>query len=106
MDDKEVWQALPNNVSGWHAGDGNHPDSINRNSIGIEVAFSMASDMNKKDKAIENAARLTADLMITEGIPIENVISHFDASGKYCPHDIFDRFGWNEFIVLVKSYLE
>ena len=30
-------------------------------------------------------------------ITIDNVITHKDASGKYCPHDIFDRYGLSLF---------
>ena len=32
-------------------------------------------------------------------ININNVITHRDASGKYCPHDIFDRYGIELFYV-------
>ena len=30
-------------------------------------------------------------------IDIENVISHKDTSGKHCPHDIFNRYGIENF---------
>jgi len=105
VDDEEIWQALPTSINGWHAGDGKDVFSYNRNSIGVEIAKSTAHNDLMKDNAIENAAKLTAYLMIENDIPIENVIAHNDASGKYCPHDIYDRYGWDNFIERVVSYL-
>lgn len=104
VDDEEVWQALPDNVNGWHAGDGSTLDSYNRNSIGVEIAKSTDHNDDLKDSAIDKAARLVAYLTEKHGIPIDNVITHHDASGKYCPHDIFDRYGWDNFIKLVNEY--
>ncbi|XMB86322.1 N-acetylmuramoyl-L-alanine amidase [Mycoplasmatota bacterium WC44] len=105
VDENEIWQALPEDVNGWHAGDGSEEDSYNRNSIAIEIARSTIHDDSIKDEAVNNAAKLAAYLMVKHDIPIENVITHHDVSGKYCPHDIFDRYGWDNFIELVNSYL-
>lgn len=103
VDEEEIWQALPEDINGWHAGDGSSENSYNRNSIGIEIAKSTIHNDGTKDGAIDNAARLVAYLMEKHGIPIENVITHHDVSGKYCPHDIFDRYGWDNFIKVVNE---
>ncbi|XMB67982.1 N-acetylmuramoyl-L-alanine amidase [Mycoplasmatota bacterium zrk1] len=105
VDDEEIWQALPVIVNGWHAGDGKDISSYNRKSIGIEIAKSTNHNDLVKDKAIDNAAKLTAYLINEHNIPLENVVTHNHASGKYCPHDIYDRYGWDNFIKRVSSYL-
>ena len=37
------------------------------------------------DKALDNARKLVRYLMKTYGIPKENLIRHYDVSGKLCP---------------------
>ena len=39
-------------------------------------------------------------------IPIEKVITHQAVTGKHCPHDILDRYGYDNFLNLVRSYLK
>ena len=58
VDDDSIYQSLPTNEVGWHAGDGN--GSGNMKSIGIEICVN--SDGNFK-RAVENAAWLTKHLM-------------------------------------------
>lgn len=53
VDDKQIYQHLPTNENGWHAGDGG--GSGNRESIGIEIAVNQDGDYNK---AVENAQKL------------------------------------------------
>ena len=89
VDDTGVYQAIPTTKASYHAGN----LTINNKSIGIEIAKSMLDDINKKNSSIDNAAILISLLMNYYDININNVITHRDASGKYCPHDIFDRYG-------------
>ncbi|XMB66872.1 DUF5011 domain-containing protein [Mycoplasmatota bacterium zrk1] len=103
VDENEVWQGMDTNYNAWHAGDGDGVNSYNRNSIGIEIAKSLTHDDETKDQATYNAAVLTARMMLEYNIPIENIITHYDASGKYCPHDIFDRYGFDRFKDLVQT---
>ena len=72
----------------------------NRNTISIEICNgsrsgkveSANSESNYfSDAAVQNALELAAYLMKKHGIPIENVVRHYDISGKYCPGII----GWN-----------
>ncbi len=101
VDDTSVYQAINLKYNAWHAGD----ISMNKKSIGIEVAKSTITDTEVKDKAIENAAKLTAVLMEYYDIPLSRVITHQDVTGKNCPHDILERYGWDNFKTLVSSYL-
>lgn len=93
VDETGVYQAIPTTKFAHHAG--NYP--INQKSVGVEIAKSMISDSKIKDKAIENAIMLIALLMYYYDITISKVITHQDASGKYCPHDILDRYGLERF---------
>ncbi|MEH7105097.1 N-acetylmuramoyl-L-alanine amidase [Bacillus velezensis] len=90
VDEKEVYQHLPLNENGWHAGDGNGPG--NRSSIGIEICEN--SDGNF-EKAVTNAQWLIKKLMKEQGISLSNVVPHKHWSGKQCPHKLLDR--WDSF---------
>lgn len=72
----------------------------NKNTISIEicngsrsgkVGSANSADNYFTDGAIQNALELAAYLMRKHNIPIENVVRHYDISGKFCPGVI----GWN-----------
>ncbi|XRJ15206.1 N-acetylmuramoyl-L-alanine amidase [Bacillus velezensis] len=90
VDDKEIYQHLPLNENGWHAGDGN--GTGNRKSIGIEICENSDGDF---EKAVANAQWLIKKLMKDQGISLANVVPHQHWSGKYCPHKLLDR--WDSF---------
>ena len=89
VDDNEVYQAIPLNKSAYHAGN----IDINKKSIGIEIAKSTSSNIEIKNKAINNSITLVTMLRKKYKLNISDVITHKDASGKHCPHDILDRYG-------------
>ena len=89
------------NYNAWHAGE----KTMNRQTIGVEIAKSKITDTEIKDKAIDNVAKLVAMLMKEHDIPIEKVITHQAVTGKHCPHDILDRYVYDNFLNLVRSYL-
>lgn len=89
VDDNEVYQAIPTSNWAYHAGN----YDINLKSIGIEIAKSKITDETIKNTAINNAVLLIKLLMNYYDINIDNVITHQDASGKICPHDIIERYG-------------
>ncbi|MEC2287302.1 N-acetylmuramoyl-L-alanine amidase [Bacillus velezensis] len=90
VDDKEIYQHLPLNENGWHAGDGN--GTGNRKSIGIEICENSDGDF---EKAVANAQWLIKKLMKEQGISLANVVPHQHWSGKYCPRKLLDR--WDSF---------
>jgi N-acetylmuramoyl-L-alanine amidase CwlA len=72
----------------------------NKNTVSIEICNGSRSgkvvqannpDLYFTDAAVQNALELAAYLMERYNIPIENVVRHYDISGKYCPGVI----GWN-----------
>lgn len=86
VDDKEIIEAVPVTEVAFHAGDG----IGNQYGIGIEICES--GDMKKTEA---HAIKLIAYLMKTYNIPIENVKTHKDFSGKECPRQILGH--WETF---------
>ena len=102
VDNVEVWQGLPLDRNGWHAGDG-ATGIGNRKYIGIEICYSKSGG-EKFHKAEDNAAQLIADMLKERNWGIDKVKKHQDFSGKYCPHRTLDL-GWDRFIKMVEAKL-
>lgn len=96
IDEKEIYQSIPTNEVGWHAGDGR--GTGNMQSIGIELCVN--SDGNF-EQTKQNAIWLIRYLMDKHDIPISNVVPHKHWSGKDCPHEILPN--WSTFINQIKS---
>ncbi|MEQ8155680.1 MAG: SH3 domain-containing protein [Clostridiaceae bacterium] len=96
VDHDSIIQALEDNWYGWHLGDKINPRVGNNNSIGIELCVNMDNDFSK---TLENGIALTKYLMKKYDISAENVIRHYDVTGKICPKMmIWDKpYLWNYF---------
>lgn len=112
VDDRDIVQFNPdirNNYT-WAVGDPKNTSTggaslygvcTNRNSVSIEMCSYLSSGWsarypnhegwNVTDKTVENARRIVKILMQEYDIPIENVVRHYDVSGKMCPGIV----GWN-----------
>lgn len=102
VDDRFIYQHLPLNENGWHAGDGVNGTG-NRQSIGIEICENSDGDRSLAEK---NAAWLTAGLLVNFSLTPERVKQHYDWSGKNCPRVLRGRSGgWSGFLSAVESYL-
>ncbi|MED2040637.1 S-layer homology domain-containing protein [Bacillus wiedmannii] len=99
VDDKEIYQHLPLNENGWHAGDGDGPG--NRESIAIEIAVNSDGDYNK---ALDNAKKLVAYLMKETGVSLNNIVKHQKWSGKNCPAIMITSGRWIPFVNGVEGY--
>lgn len=96
----QIYQHLPLNETGWHAGDWNGEG--NMTSIGIEICENMDGD---RRKAEDNAARLAAWLLQELELDINRVVQHYKWTGKDCPRVLRNRpGGWGEFIEAVQKY--
>lgn len=118
VDKDHIYQIVEDKNKAWHCGSKNgykHPDCRNENSIGIEVA-SVHPDKKSKtipaedpdwrfdDKAVDNTIDLTVELMKKYNIPIENVLMHYDVTGKICPAPFVNYPSkWSEFIGRVNA---
>ncbi len=100
IDDKEVVQAIEENRTAWHAGDGGSGKG-NRKGIGIEICYSKSGGP-RFIQAEKNAAKFIADGLKAKGWGIDRVKKHQDFSGKYCPHRTLDM-GWDRFLNMIKA---
>jgi N-acetylmuramoyl-L-alanine amidase len=97
-----VWQSVKDTDTAWHCGAKSYKHKIcrNSNSIGVEMCSRKDSKGKYyfKDETVKNATKLVKDLMKKYNIPIENVIRHYDVTGKNCPAPMVeDAKKWNEF---------
>jgi len=102
VDEKNVYQHLPDNEDAFHAGDGSGDG--NRKSIGIEICMNSDGDLLKAtDKAVE----LVALLCKRHNIPIGNIVQHNHWTGKDCPQMIRNGkpYNWDMFISKIKKML-
>jgi probable enterotoxin D len=82
VDQSNIIQCLENTWRGWHCGDRYNPIINNSNTIAIELCV---NPDNNFDKTLQNGIALTKYLMQKYNIPAENVVRHYDVSGKICP---------------------
>jgi len=113
VDDAEIVQINPDlrNYYCWSVGDKKNTISgggqlygkaTNKNTISIEICSNLVKGTSAAypnhggwyytEAALGNALRLVKYLMQRFGIPAENVVRHYDVSGKLCP----GIFGWND----------
>ena len=100
VDENEAVQGIDLWLNGWHAGDGGNGPG-NRKGIGVEICRSLSGG-DKFLKAEENAAELTAKILLDFSWGIDHVKKHQDFSGKYCPHRTLDL-GWDRFLAKVEK---
>ncbi|GGC79257.1 hypothetical protein GCM10007216_07180 [Thalassobacillus devorans] len=96
VDEKVVIKHLPDNESGWHAGDGNGPG--NRSSIGIEICEHEDGDF---EQAVGMAAQLIRLLQDKHNLPVSHVVPHQKWSGKICPRPLLPE--WNAFLMKLQD---
>ncbi len=103
VDDKVIYQHLPLNENGWHAGDGTNGTG-NRQSIGIEICENRDGNRTEAEK---NAAWLVAKLLKDYGLGLDRVKQHYDWSGKNCPRVLRGRKGgWAGFLAAIEAHLK
>ena len=93
IDDTFIYQSLPENERGYHAGDGSsqplqpvtYLGGGNRNGIGIEMAVNQDGDMYR---TWQRTAKLVVDILTRNNLPLENQTYHNDFSGKDCPNTL------------------
>lgn len=102
VDDVEIVQPIGDSLVAWAVGDTwaisnrTRADVTNSNSISVEICVN--PDSNYK-QAVTNTVELVKNLMKKFNIPIDNVVRHFDVSGKPCPNSMINNNWklWNDF---------
>ncbi len=95
VDDQEIIRCIPEDEISWHAG-----AAANSSSISIEVCE--FTDAQRQARADQNAASLVADILIRFEWGLEQIKTHQDWTGKYCPRKLLPI--WNEFLAMVRQY--
>lgn len=102
VDNTQIYQSMPMNEVGWHAGDGLLAG--NASTIGVEICENADGNYAQAER---NAAYLTAQLLYENGLPSDAIRLHRDWSGKNCAHNIIEgtkgTMGWEAFKNLVKQ---
>lgn len=110
VDENDIYRVVKDEDSAWHVGNKTyiHPYCRNINSIGVEMCcFNNNGVLDISDKVVERTIELVKELMIKYNIPIENVLRHYDVTGKNCPAPfVSNPIRWDNFkSKLVKSPL-
>lgn len=87
VDEREVWQSVPENHAAWHCGTKGtyyHPTCRNSNSIGVEVCM-LDKHGRVRQASVDRAAELVRELMQRYSIPPDRVVRHYDVTHKQCP---------------------
>ena len=107
VDETDIYQHLPLNEPGWHAGDGRNGTG-NRESIGIENCMHADADRERIERlSAKLCAYLIKNIDTLKSFP-ECMKQHYDWSGKDCPPAI--RRGeantWEQYLELVEGELK
>lgn len=103
VDDTEAVLSVEEHFVAYHCGGTVyvHPECRNGNSVGVELCSRRDKDgmYYFTQKTVDNAVELVRELMKKYNVPPENVIRHYDVTGKICPAPFVgagvDQ--WNEF---------
>lgn len=98
VDDTSIWQSVEDNKGAWHVGN-TRTEVNNQNSIGIEMCC-MGANLMVTEKTEANTIELVRYLMKKYNIPIANVRTHYEVSGKtkVCPNWSANNWArWNAF---------
>lgn len=107
VDDDSVTISVPDNYTAYHCGGGLQGKNghkffkicTNTNSIGIEMCDTKRNGKYEvTPKTRSNAIALGKELVKKYGIKKENVIRHYDVTGKNCPaYFVKDEEAWKKF---------
>lgn len=105
VDNSSIYQHLPLNEVGYHAGDNNGKGNFQ--SIGIEICENADGNYQQAER---NAEKLIAELLYEYNMDISQVVTHNYWSGKDCPHNLLNNdygsVGWNVFLKNIQKELD
>ena len=89
VDENDVVQSVKDSDTAWHCGAKNykHNKCRNDNSIGVEMCSEKDSSGQYyiNEETQKKALEVVKWLMEKYGVPLENVMRHYDVTGKLCP---------------------
>lgn len=97
----EIYMCVEDSNVAWHCGAKTykHPTCRNSNSIGIEMCCRKGTNgWYFEEATVNSTVELVKELMKKYNIPVENVIRHFEVTGKVCPEPyVRDSQAWSSF---------
>lgn len=102
VDEREIWQSVQEKDIAWHCGTRGmyfHPYCRNANSLGVELCSRKRGEKYYfTPETVKNAQQFVRSLMKRYGIPMENVVRHYDVTHKNCPAPFVEDAGaWQRF---------
>ena len=102
VDEREIWQSVQEKDIAWHCGTRGmyfHPYCRNANSLGVELCSRKRGEKYYfAPETVKNAQQFVRSLMKRYGIPMENVVRHYDVTHKNCPAPFVEDAGaWQKF---------
>ena len=108
VDETEAVLSVPEDCVAWHSGAREylHPHCRNSNSVAIELCSrkNERGEYEIPTRTLENAQELARDLMKKYKIPLENVLRHYDVTGKICPAPLVEAGQWERFLEGLMRY--
>lgn len=110
----EIWQSVEEKDIAWHCGAKSyrHPECRNSNSIGIEMCVrkwnsetmgATDTDWHFAPATVATTLKLVRELMEKYRISPENVLRHYDVTGKCCPNPyVVAEVLWEEFKAILQ----
>ncbi len=102
VDENDVVQSVKDSDTAWHCGAKNykHNKCRNDNSIGVEMCSEKDGNglyyINEETQ--KKALEVVKWLMGKYGVPLENVLRHYDITGKLCPEPfVRNQVQWQDF---------
>lgn len=97
-----IYKSVDPKYRAWHCGTNGtyrHPECRNENSIGVELCCKKVNgEWIFEDETVTSAVCLVRELMKIYGVSPENVIRHYDVTGKVCPAPfVYDENRWQSF---------
>lgn len=102
VDENNVYQSVADSDTAWSVGASNYVHSVCRNNNSISVEMCSKKDLIGnyfiEEKTVSNAVELVKELMKKHHVTIDNVLRHYDVTGKKCPEPfVRDKAQWVAF---------
>lgn len=117
--DGQVWQSVEEHDTAWHCGAKRyrHPTCRNGNAIGVELCCRRREGLPAgaaatqgwyfEPETVESAVELCRDIVGRYGLGREQVLRHYDVTGKVCPAPfVYDGESWAAFLDRVFAPVE
>ena len=104
IDEDNIYQLLPLDIHGWHAGDGVNGTG-NRKTIAIEICRSTDYSDDKYARAEQKTVLFIQKLLKEYNFTTKDIYQHKHWSGKNCPHRLLEGnpINWETFINLINK---